>query len=434
MKKIFFILFCIVINCTYGYADKIKYVFLIIGDGMSVSSEVALSRFLYGKDKMLFWNNFPYQHFMATWSLSSYQGDYNNGDFDFDKGYDTVTAGVIPYPYYKNDEAEQYFKKAIPTDSAAAATAMSCGQKVFNGNICYDDKGSSIKNIVDKINDDRNFNFAFVTTDLFYGATPAGFTSHNKSRKNYAQIAAEILSKTKPEIVAGKNEIYEMKNFAALNGYYVLDSCEINKPQVFSLTDKKIFLQLKKYHVPQPQENFLSESFQYGNDGMKFADVVLYATKMMLEKQKPFFVLIEVADIDKANHKNKYKKMLGAVYELNETVKSIYELINSKNTDMTFDNTVIIVTADHSTGMLRFNGFLSKGDLPDSDIFYNKNITIKTDTRIAYKTKKHINELVGLYGIGGKNDLFDKYKTDKKIIDNTAIYNVLNDIIFGDRI
>ena len=432
MRRILFILFSFVISCTFCYADKIKYVFLIIGDGMSVSSEVALSRFLYGKDKMLFWNDFPYQHFMATWSLSSYQGDFDNGIFVFDKGYDTATAGVIPYPYYKNDEAEQYFKKSVPTDSAAAATAMSCGQKVFNGNICYDENNNPVKNIVDKINNDKKFNFAFVTTDLFYGATPAGFSSHNKSRRNYGQIAAEILSKTKPEIVAGKNEIYEMNNFAELNGYYVLKSYEINKPQVFSLTDKKIFLQLKKYYVPQPTENFLSESFQYRSDGTKFADIVLYATKIMLKKQKPFFVLIEDADIDKANHKNNYKKMLGAVYELNETVKSIYELINSKDTDMTFDNTVIMVTADHSTGMLRFNGYLSKGQLPSSDIFYNKNITVKTDTSISYKTKKHINELVGLYCIGGKIDLFDKYTIDKNIVDNTAIYKVLNDIIFVD--
>lgn len=430
MKKIFLILFCFFINCTYCYAEKIKYVFLIIGDGMSVSSEVALSRFLFGKDKMLFWNGFPYQYFMTTYSKSSYQDGYDGNDFN--KGYDTKTAGLLPYPYYKSDDAEQYFKTSIPTDSAAAATAMSCGQKVTNKSICYDEENNSIKNIVDKINNDKKFNFAFVTTDLFYGATPAGFTSHNESRKNYTQIATEILSKTKPEIVAGKNEIYEMGDFAALNGYYVLDSYEINKPQTFSVVDKKIFLQLKKYYVPQPQENFLSESFQYRSDGMKFADVVSYAIKIMLGKQKPFFILIEDADIDKANHKNNYKKMLGAVYELNETVKSIYDLVNSKDTDMTFDNTVIIVTADHSTGMLRFNKFLSKGELPNPDVFYNKNITVKTDTSISYKTKRHVNELVGLYCVGGKTDFFNKYKKFKNIIDNTAVYKVLNDIIFND--
>ena len=432
MKKLLSLLFLTFIFAVNVYGDKIKYVFLIIGDGMSVSNEIALSRFLYGKDRMLAWNEFPVQTFMAPWSRTSYQGQYDKNNFDFDKGYDTKTAGVLPYPYYKSEEAERYFKKSVSTDSAAAATAMSAGQKVSNGSLCYDkNQNKFITNIVDEINRDKKFNFAFVTTDLFYGATPSGFASHNKSRGNYGQIAAEILSKTKPEIVAGKNEIYEMNNFAALNGYYVLDSSEIENPQVFSLKDKKIFLRLKRYFVPQPQENFVTESFVYSSDTTKFADIVSYTIKILLEKQKPFFVLVEVADIDKANHKNNYKKMLGAVYELNETVQSICGLINSEDTDMTFDNSVIIVTADHSTGMLRFDGRLSKGELPENDVFYDKKITIKVDRNVSYKTKDHVNELVGFYCIGGDNDLFNKHKNDKNVIDNTAVYKILNEIIIG---
>ena len=128
-----------------------------------------------------------------------------------------------------------------------------------------------------------------------------------------------------------------------------MDSYEINEPQVFSLTNKKLFLKLKKYNVPQPIEDFSFESFEYRNTNNKFSDIVLYATKILLDKKKPFFALVEVCDIDKANHKHIYEKMLGGMYELNETVKGIYDLINSKTTDMTFDNTIIIVTADHST-------------------------------------------------------------------------------------
>lgn len=434
MRKILLIIFFIFFLSINIFADKIKYVFLIIGDGMSMSSEFALSNFLYGKDKMLCWNKFPLQTYMTTWSVDSYQGEYSKNNFNSEKGYNTEVAGTVPYPYYDTEKAEQYFKTSVPTDSAAAATAMATGQKVYNKTICYDKENKkSIRNIVDEINEKKEYNVALITTDKFYSATPAGFSSHNVNRKNYKEIGAEILSKTKPEIVVGKNEFDEMNNFAMLNGYYVLDSSEINKHQLLDLVNKKIFVKLEKYYVPQPKENFTSYNFKYRNINNKFSNIVLYATKILLQKKKPFFVLVEVCDIDKANHKNIYNKMLGGMYELNETVKSIYDLIDSKETDMNFDNTIIIVTADHSTGMLRFIRFLGKGDVPFMYTIKKDNLIVDDDSNISYQVKGHVNELVGCYGVGAGSDLFKKYINEKNIMDNTDIYNVLNDIVMDNN-
>ncbi len=433
MKKIGISLLLILLLNIALYADKAKYVFLFIGDGMSASSEFALSKFLYGKEKLLFWNNFPIQTYMATWSRDSYQGEYNENHFDSKKGYNSEVAGTVPYPYYENEKAEEYFKKSMATDSAAAATAMATGKKVYNDAICYDKENEKfIPNIVDKINEKKEYNVALMTTDEFYSATPAGFSSHNVSRKNYKEIAAEILSKTKPEIIVGKNKFEEINTLAQLKGYYCLNSYEINEPQVFSLTNKKLFLKLKKYNVPRPIENFSFENFEYRNTNNKFSDIVLSATKILLYKKKPFFALVEVCDIDKGNHEHSYDKMLGGMYELNETVKGIYDLINSKTTDMTFDNTIIIVTADHSTGMLRFRDYLGKGDIPFTHIIKKGNITITINRIISYRTDWHTNELVGCYCVGAKSDIFKKYINKENIIDNTAIYNVLNEVIFNN--
>lgn len=433
MKKIGISLLLILLLNIALYADKVKYVFLFIGDGMSASSEFALSKFLYGKEKSLFWNSFPIQTYMTTWSLSSYQGNYDKNNFDAEKGYDSSVAGTVPYPYYESKKAEDYFKKSLATDSAAAATAMATGKKVYNTTICYDKENeNNIPNIVDKINEKKEYNVALITTDKFYSATPAGFSSHNVYRKNYKEIASEILSKTKPEIIVGQNKFEEINTLAQLKGYYCLDSYEINEPQVFSLTNKKLFLKLKKYNVPQPIEDFSFESFEYRNTNNKFSDIVLSATKILLDKKKPFFALVEVCDIDKANHKHIYEKMLGGMYELNETVKGIYDLINSKTTDMTFDNTIIIVTADHSTGMLRFKENLGKGDIPFTYVTKKNNVTIITNRTISYKTDWHTNELVGCYCVGAKSDIFKKYINEKNIMDNTAIYNILNEIMINN--
>ena len=433
MKKIFLILFFVYIFSSYIYADKTKYVFLVVADGMSVSNEIALSNFLYGRDKTLSWNSFPVQTVMTTWSIDSYIGTYDKNNFNDNKGYDTNVAGTIPYPYYKSDKAEQYFKNSIPTDLTASLTAMSTGQKVYNNTVCYDKIIERfIPNIVDKINKKRDFNTAIITTNNFFYGAGAAFFAHNKSKNNYNKIAEEILSETKPEIIAAKNGIYEMNKFASSNGYYCLDVSEINEPQVFNLIDKKLFIKLRKYYVPQPIEYFTSESFEYQSFEKKFSDVVLYSIKMLLEKKKSFFTLIEFTDIDRANSENNYNKMLGAVYDCNETVKLICDLVNSNSTEMNFGNTVVIVVSPYSSGMLRFNKFLAKGNLPRPNILFDKQTIIKADTNIDYKTKHNVNELVGCYCIGANSNLLKKYINKNDIIDNTDIYKFLNDIFIND--
>jgi hypothetical protein len=54
------------------------------------------------------------------------------------------------------------------------------------------------------------------------------------------------------------------------------------------------------------------------------------------------------------------------------------------------------------------------------------------DTNIDYKTKDNINELTGCYCTGARSNLFKKYINGKNIIDNTDIYNVLNDIFVNE--
>jgi len=433
MRKFILVLLFIFLFFLNIYADKPKYVFLVVCDGMSVSNEIALSNFLYGQGKQLTWNTFPVQTFMTTWSINSYRGTYSENNFDSENGYDTNLAGTMPYPYYKSEQAERYFKDSVSTDYAAAATAMFAGKKVYNNSICYDTKTDKVtENITDKINEKKEYNVALVTTDNFYNYVAAGFLSHNKSKNNYNEIAEEILSKTKPEIIVGQNDIYEMNKVAASNGYYVLDYPEINEPQVFNLLNKKIFVRLKNYYVPYPIEYFTLESFVYRNIDTKFSSVVSDTTRLLLKKNKPFFMLVEITDVSKANCENDYNKMLGAMYELNETIKEIYDLINSKYNDMSFDNSIIIVVSSYSAGMLRFNAYLPKGNLPRPNILFNKKTIIKADTNINYKTKYNVNELVGCYSIGAKSNLFNKYINEKNIIDNTDIYNILSDIFINN--
>lgn len=423
-SKILFLFILLFIHSNLTGATKAKYIFIFIGDGMSISSEFATSLYLSGADKKLIWNSFPVQAFTTTWSLSSTTKSNP-------AGYDISSAGFLPYPYYSTDLAEKYFENAIPTDSSASATAMSTGYKIYNGAVCIDKNGKNLQNIFDILNKDKIYNTCLITTTLFYNATPASFSSHNISRHNYKKIANEILSITKPELIMGQNEYYELNDFAKLNGYYTLDSKEMNNNLPFYTLNQKLFVTLSNYTVPQPEKTGNNPNFKYKDNSVTFSDMVLFSAKKLIEKKKPFFAVVEQSDIDFANHDNDYYSMTGSVYELHSAVNSLLMLVKSNKTDMNLENTLIIVTADHATGMLRFNKKLGRGELPPKMIFAGKNL-LKFDRSIKYKSKNHTNELVGLYAIGAKSDLFNKYTglnyKNSQILDNTDIFKVLKEV------
>lgn len=429
-KKNFFILACVLFFTAAIEAGEIKYVFLFIGDGMSAASESAASRFLYGQDDKLVWNAFPVKLFVTTWSLNQSKDASESNASSVNKGYDFPVAGDRPYPYYFSQKSEKYFEEAEATDSAASGSAISCGQKFFNGSICWHNN-NPVKNINDILKDNGVFNTALVTTTLFYHATPASFFSHNKFRDNYKQIAEEILSKTQPELIFGCNDYYYLRGFAEEKGYYLADSSEIKRPLVFdNVVNKKIFVNLDNYSVPQTANDWNTPDFIYKENNIKFKEMILLSLRLLLDKKKNFFMIAEQSQIDSANHENDYLKMLAGVYELNEAVKVLSDLVASNTTDMNWNNTLIIVTADHATGFLRFDKVLGRGRLPEKNLILGKYILKRNDS-IKYKSSRHTNELVGCYAIGAKSDLFYNYagKKYKNIIDNTDIFKILNDVM-----
>jgi alkaline phosphatase len=132
--------------------------------------------------------------------------------------------------------------------------------------------------------------------------------------------------------------------------------------------------------------------------------MILLSAGLLLDKKKKFFIMAEQSQIDSANHENNYVKMLASVFELNEGVKALVSLINSGKTDMDWNNTLVIVTADHATGFLRFDKILGRGQLPKKNIIFSKNI-LKRNESITIKHKAY-NELVGCYAPARTRDCF----------------------------
>ena len=115
--------------------DDAKKVILFIGDGMGQNHIANTELYL---DKDLFFTSFSKQGFVNTYSKNTYW----------------------------------------PTDSAAAATAMATGQKVYNTHVGAS-FGIPITSITE-IAKEAGLGVGIVTTDTLAGATPAGFSAQQK--------------------------------------------------------------------------------------------------------------------------------------------------------------------------------------------------------------------------------------------------------------
>ena len=74
--------------------------------------------------------------------------------------------------------------------------------------------------------------------------------------------------------------------------------------------------------------------------------------------------MVEQGDIDWATHAGDYAWMVGAVWDLDQAVRAIAAFVDRAGDDVTWDDTLVIVTADHANGHLRLGPSRGKGVLP----------------------------------------------------------------------
>jgi alkaline phosphatase len=139
-------------------ATKAKYVFLMIGDGMALPQRNAAEIFLAAeKDATkpgivrLAMNELPAQGMCTTYSTNS-----------------------------------------LITDSAAAATALACGEKTKSGVIAMDPKGERKLPIITQLAKASGRKIGIVSSVSIDHATPAAFYSHAAGRSVYYGIALQL--------------------------------------------------------------------------------------------------------------------------------------------------------------------------------------------------------------------------------------------------
>ena len=212
------------------------------------------------------------------------------------------------------------------TDSAAAGTALATGSKTNNRAIGVDTSGQSLVNITELLAG-QGFVSGCITTDQITGATPAAFYAHQKDRSETLNIASDLVKSRLSLFIGGGSADFQ-NNWEAM-GFTILgdiDAIGQNKKD-------KVGYFISEGQVPailKGRGNVLSEA---AKNGIEF----LHA------KNKPFFLMIEGAQIDSYGHEN---EVSGIVTEGIDFDRAVTEAIKFADDN---EHTLVIITADHET-------------------------------------------------------------------------------------
>lgn len=229
------------------------------------------------------------------------------------------------------------------TDSAASATALAAGIKTYNGAIGLDVDKQSVESVLQRAKKLGKRTGIAVTSQIVH-ATPAAYVAHNESRRNYNEIADSFLD----DRINDKNVVDVM-----LGGgwsYFIRD-------------DRNLVEEFKTlgYQYAASYTDLLSMPKGKPTLGL-FADVglpkalddvnphrlsVLTESAIAhLENVNGYFLLVEASQVDWAGHANDIASAMGEMEDLEQTIKMLKSYVDQH------PDTLVVLTADHSTGGL----------------------------------------------------------------------------------
>lgn len=298
------------------------------------------------------------------------------------------------------------------TDSAAGATALSIGQKTYNGAIGVDSTGKPVETILETA-EKKGLSTGLVATSTITHATPASFIAHVPSRKQEDDIALDFL-KTDIDVFigGGLNHFSEKRK----DGKSLIPALQSSGYQVFTspsdiatLPSKgKIAALIYPDAMPPAQSGLTLSEGMYKKDSTRYIprkDILPQAASKAIEvlaqNPKGFFLMIEGSQIDWGGHAKNLP------YILSEQVD--FDMVLGKVLDFAEKNgeTLVIVTADHETGGLAITG----GNLKNGEV------------QGAFIDDEHTGVMVPVFAYGPGAELF------KGIYHNTALYHKMRKAI-----
>ncbi len=242
--------------------------------------------------------------------------------------------------------ARSYSANRLITDSGAAGTAIACGEKTLSGTVGVDTAGREIPSLLVKARESGRRTGVSVVCRL-NDATPATFCCHNTDRDQAEDIAADYVTCGVDYIAGGglkywvgrtdgRNLLEEM----AAKGYKTY-----TQPEELELAaELPVAAVLDTLELPAAKER-----------GDLFRRMTGKGIEL-LDNEQGFVLMVEGSCIDDWCHANRID---GAVEEILDFDRTVGDVVRWAEQD---GETLVIVTADHSTGGLTLlDGDLNEG-------------------------------------------------------------------------
>lgn len=363
--------------------------------------------------------------------------------------------------------------KIPATDSAAAATAMATGHKTEAGNVCWkagDAPDGRLENL-GELYDAAGWAVGVVSTVPFDHATSACFVAHNPDRNHYYEgyegrrgpgISEEMIEEGLADLIVGSGHpAWENPEWSTSEGHisreeyarladgrtrYVMVERREGVDGAEALADAVEGLDPDEgeavfglfggpdgcFEPPLPSNDGSALVTPATEENPTLAEASVAALDYLSRDDQGFFLMVEQGDIDWANHNNNYHWMIGTMWDLEMAVRAVESYLDSSRA-VGLENTLVIVTSDHSNSYMRLamNNPLGRGVLPAME-GEAPNHTYP-NAQVTWACTEHTNELVTLAAAGPDEALQALRELEGRppappeegLIDNTHIHTVL---------
>ncbi|MBQ9913898.1 MAG: alkaline phosphatase [Clostridia bacterium] len=229
------------------------------------------------------------------------------------------------------------------TDSAAGGTALSSGIRVWINSVAvfpfapvFNTLAGATPVTIAELAKANGKAAGVVTTDQTSGATPSSFSAHALSRTLEKEISNDQLKSGFDLIWGGESDSINEENTAE-NGWTYIDS----------ETDMAA---LEKGSRSFAQFSF--DDLKYvtnEHDTPTVEEMTSKAIELLSADEDGFFLMVEGACIDKHAHDNDMDNMTLSAVEFDKAVAAALDFAEKDG------ETLVIVTADHGTGGMKYN-------------------------------------------------------------------------------
>ena len=336
---------------SIAFAERPKNIIFLIGDGMGLA-QMSAHMYWKGVDKTIF-------------EKMTYVG------------------------FHKSHSCDD-----LVTDSAAGATAFSCGKKTTNGAIGMLPDSMPCTTILEDL-DSKGYATGMVVACTATHATPASFIAHRELRAFTDEIALDFLKTPMDCFIGGGGALFydradklDLRDSLLRKGYVVRTGTSLKKLPLGGESPFFLFT-----HDREPP------TASGGRDYMPIATTSV-ANYLKKRSDKGFFMMVEGSQIDWACHANDRNWLRSEMEDFDKTVKAAMEFAAADK------ETLVIVTGDHECGGLSLN----QGDS-------------KKTFKPFFANRRHSGVLVPVYAYGPQAALF------QGIYDNTLIYSKMREAL-----